>query len=268
MQKKLYHSGIDRISLVARDTYVLTFKNPEMSRQVAAGQFVEIKIPHCAEILWRRPFSIHDVDINKGLVHILFHAIGRGTQTLTLLKQSEKLEILGPLGNQFKYDSQLEEAIIVAGGLGIAPFMLMKRELETHGIPMRLFYGVGTADQFCGLDQFNEYAQIHLSTMDGSRGFHGLVTDMLVEYLQDCSHFINKALFVCGPTPMLHAVQLIVEKYNIPAQVSVETIMACGFGACVGCAVPMTHPIPGKKEYYLACKDGPVFDMNEITIND
>jgi dihydroorotate dehydrogenase electron transfer subunit len=266
--KKLYHSRLDNISLVAKDTYVLSFENGEMSRSVSAGQFIEVKVPHCAEILWRRPFSIHDVDPDNGLVRVLFHAIGRGTFALTVLEKNCELDVLGPLGNSFSFDNEVQEVLVVAGGLGIAPFMLLKRQLEQLDIPMRIFYGVASREQFCGLDQLGEYATLHLSTDDGSLGHHGLVTEMLTDYLDSNSNLQSKKIVSCGPTPMMQTVKNIAQKYDIPAQVSLETIMACGFGACVGCAVPMTKPDPGKKEYYLACKDGPVFDINEIIIDD
>jgi len=268
LPKKLYQSRLERISHVARDTYILTLENKELSQNARAGQFIEVKVPHCAEILWRRPFSIHNTDPENGLVHLLFHAVGRGTIALTMLEQNSDVEILGPLGNHFSYADNLQRALVVAGGLGIAPFVLMLRELEERHIPMLLFYGVGSKNQFCGLSQFERYADVHLSTMDGSHGYHGLVTDMLTDFLDKNPARQHWSLFVCGPTPMLRAVQDVSRTYNIAAQVSVETIMACGFGACVGCAVPMKNPIPGKKEYYLACKDGPVFDINEIIIDD
>lgn len=268
LHKKLYHSRLESISLVARDTYLLSFKNQELSRSVSAGHFIEVKVPHCAEILWRRPFSIHDVNPEKGLVYVLFHAVGRGTFALTLLEKNCDLEVLGPLGNHFAINENVQEVIAVAGGLGIAPFMLMQRQLRQRNIPMRLFYGVGSKDQFCGLEQFEKVSTLHLSTDDGSSGHHGLVTELLADYLDKNSDHTSKLLCVCGPTPMMRVVQDITQQYKIAAQVSVETIMACGFGACVGCAVPMTHPESGKKEYYLACKDGPVFDINEIIIND
>ncbi|MBN1481404.1 dihydroorotate dehydrogenase electron transfer subunit [candidate division KSB1 bacterium] len=266
--KRLCRSTLENISHVARNTYVLTFRSHFLSHGVSAGQFLEIKVPQCSDILWRRPFSIHNIDPENDLVHVLFHAIGRGTTVLSMLEIGEGVEILGPLGNHFHYDEHLEEAIVVAGGLGIAPFMLMKRELRQRDIKMQLFYGVNSSDHFCALDQFADYATLHLSTDDGSRGYHGVVTDMLIPYLENLSENASKSLFVCGPTPMLRTVQTIAQQYNIAAQVSVETIMACGFGACVGCAVPMKHPVPGKKEYYLACKDGPVFHMHEIVFDD
>ena len=187
---------------------------------------------------------------------------------LAQLETGAELDILGPLGNYFHYEDSMQEALVVAGGLGIAPFMLMMRELEHRNIPMQLFYGVGSSDRFCGLANFKRYAKIHLCTDDGSLGYHGLVTNMLSDHFEKNSINHTQALFACGPTPMLRAVQNLTKRFDIATQVSVETIMGCGFGACVGCAVPMANPHPGQKEYLLACKDGPVFNMKDIIIDD
>lgn len=266
-QKMLRHCTLSSIEQVARDIFLLSFEDADLCRAVRAGQFVEVKVPQCTEILWRRPFSIHDIHPENNTVDILFHAVGRVTRTLAQLSGHVELDILGPLGNHFHYEQNLREAIVVAGGLGIAPFMLMMRELQERGIAMRLFYGVGGSDQFCRLREFEKYAALHLSTVDGSRGCQGLVTDMLSDYLDRNTNDHASSLYVCGPTAMLRTVKEIARRFDMAAQVSVETVMACGFGACVGCAVPMTTPIPGK-EYFLACKDGPVFDIREVIIDD
>ena len=266
--KILHHYPVRGVEEIARDTYILSFEDADTSRSVRAGQFLEIKVPHCAEILWRRPFSVHNTHPQKNTVDVLFRAVGCGTRSLAHLTPGMELDVLGPLGNHFYYEREMREAIVVAGGLGIAPFMLMMRELEQREIPTQIFYGAGSADQFCDLQAFERYATLHLSTVDGSLGKRGLVTEMLSDYLDRNRDNHGKSLFVCGPTPMLHKVKEIAEYHGTAAQASVETVMACGFGACVGCAVPMANPVPGQKEYFLACKDGPVFDMSEIRIDD
>ena len=266
-EKKLLQARVAEVRKVARDIYLLQFHEPYISRNARAGQFIEIKAPFRPDILWRRPFSIHDVNPDAAVVEILFHAVGRGTEALARLGGGDVIDVLGPLGAGFHYDDELREAIVVAGGLGVAPFRLMQRELASRGVPMTMFYGVGAEDQFYGVDFFDAYADLNLCTVDGSRGYKGVVTDLLIEYLYTCDDLSHRAVYVCGPTPMLRRVQKIVRQHQVPAQVSVETVMACGFGACVGCAVPMANPQPGVKEYYLACKDGPVFNMEEIVIN-
>jgi len=266
--KKLYDSVVVNVIQVAQEIYILRLHEPELCQGVHAGQFVEVKVPHCSDLLWRRPFSIHNIHLARGTIDILFNAVGRGTAAMCHLKSGDVCNILGPLGNHFQYDDSLDHAIVVAGGLGIAPFMLLQRELADRAIPMHLFYGAGSKEQLCHLDVFEQYADVHVSTMDGSMGFKGLVTELLLEFLETFQDRSHSSLYVCGPTPMLRRVKEIAKEFGIPAQVSVETIMACGFGACVGCAVPMVHPRPGVKEYYLACVDGPVFNMENISIND
>ena len=268
MKKKLYQSKVVSVHQCARDIFLLRLHEPALAADSRSGQFVEIQTPQHPDILWRRPFSIHNTVPDEGLVEILFHAIGRGTQALAKTKAGSIVDILGPLGRSFEYEDNLKHALVVAGGLGIAPFKLMQRELARRGVPMTLFYGVGSADQLCDVAFFREQTDLRVSTIDGSQGFHGLVTDLLVDYLQKCDSLEGKTVYVCGPTPMMQRVQEIVTRFDIPAQVTLETIMACGFGACVGCVVRMAQPQRGEKEYFLACKDGPVFKMNEIIIDD
>ena len=264
----MYQPEVVSVQECAKDIHLLQFYEPSMARQAQSGRFIEIKAPNRRDLLWRRPFSIHDAQPENGLVEILFHAVGRGTEALAHMQKGDQLDVFGPLGKSFQYDQNLREAIIVAGGLGIAPFKLMQRELAQRGVSMTLFYGVGIADQFCCLDFFSDNTTLNLSTVDGSKGSRGLVTELLSDYLSSLDNFDRKTIYVCGPTPMMRRVQEIVHEYKISAQVTLETIMACGFGACVGCAVPMAFPQPGIKEYFLACKDGPVFNMEEIILND
>ena len=241
---------------------------PYIAENARAGHFVNIRINKNTNIVWRRPFSVHNTAAGAGTFDILFHVVGKGTRLLKKKQPGETVEILGPLGNTFSFDEQTKEAILVAGGLGIAPFLQLLRQLADSSIKKTLFYGVDTASRFCCLDQLQQAgAEIHLSTEDGSEGAQGLVTNLLEEYLQTLPETESRCLYVCGPTPMLASVQKLADRFNIKAQVSVETVMACGFGACMGCAVPMRHPTETGK-FYLACKDGPVFSLNEIKIDD
>jgi dihydroorotate dehydrogenase electron transfer subunit len=194
--------------------------------------------------------------------------VGRGTKVLGDIEPGEKLNILGPLGNTFTHPPDLQEAILVAGGLGIAPFPLLCRELLERKVKITIFYGAGTAEQFCCLDFFEtQGADLHLTTDDGSRGERGFVTDSLETYLKKQESLKGRELFVCGPTPMLSQTRSLVLSLGIRAQVSVENKMACGFGACMGCPVERTES-SGYKKYALACKDGPVFYMDEIEFDD
>ena len=266
----LTEATVEHLETVAENTYRMCLFEPHIAQTSHAGQFVNIQIAQGATIFWRRPFSIHSTNPESGIFEILFNAVGRGTQVLKKNKNGAKLNLVGPLGNTFNHALHLEEIIIVAGGLGIAPFKLLLQDLKKQQLKKTVFFGVASTANLCCLDEFSRLgAECHISTKDGSKGYHGFVTDDLQNYLEelpDSSH--HRELLVCGPTPMLRKVQEIAQTFQINAQVSVENIMACGFGACMGCPVQLVHPHDDGKRYLLACKDGPVFNMGEILLND
>jgi len=239
---------------------------PQIAAVAQAGNFIELQVTECFEAFWRRPISIHDADSENGTIDLLVKSVGKGTRVLQQMHVGQSIDVLGPLGNSFSLQPDTKRAIMVAGGIGIAPFSLLARTLKKNNIPSILFYGMGSANQLCGIDFIKDAAKVIYTTMDGSLGEKGVITNPLLAYLaeNDTSH---TQIFACGPTPMLKGVQLIALEEQIPAQVSVETIMACGFGACVGCAVPLQNPQPGVQEFVLACKDGPVFNSKEIVID-
>jgi dihydroorotate dehydrogenase electron transfer subunit len=268
-RKFVLTSPVRAIEELARNTYRLSIYAPEIARTCRPGNFINVLVPHCEEIYWRRPFSIHQKNSQEGTIDIFFVAVGRGTNALKDLQPGNFLDVIGPLGNRFDYPSTMKEAIAVAGGSGIAAFQFLLQDLKSWSGQKTLFYGSKSAQNFCCLEEFRELgAELHLSTEDGSKGEKGLVTDALESYLKTNDNNKGRELFVCGPTPMLKKVQEMTQQIGISAQVSVENKMACGFGACMGCPVTIAHPQPGGKKYWLACKDGPVFPINEILLDD
>jgi dihydroorotate dehydrogenase electron transfer subunit len=268
-QKNIHITTVRSIQQVAHDIYLMILAGKSIASAARAGQFINIAIPQCSEILWRRPFSIHRTDPQKETFEILFHALGRGTQALKNMKSGDALDIIGPLGNSFQISTHLHHALIIAGGLGIAPFALLVQEFAARKIQSTVFYGAKSEQNLCGVQELAEYgAACHISTEDGSRGFKGFVTDLFAGYLAKKPATAGTEIFVCGPTPMLKRVRETAIVHNIPAQVSVENLMACGFGACVGCPVQIASPGDAETQYWLACKDGPVFYLDKITFDD
>ena len=260
---------VQSINHVAEETYNITLYGPYIAGLAHAGQFINISVPRVNDILWRRPFGIHRTNAEEGTFDIVFKVIGRGTKALMQVKTGEKLDIIGPLGNHFSYPPDLKEAIMVAGGLGIAPFPMLIQDTQNHKLQHTLFYGTKSKDQFCCLDFFEKSVHdLRLTTEDGTIGEKGLITDSLERYLKGLDTKEGKYIYVCGPTPLLAKVKQLASHFNIRAQVSVETIMACGFGACMGCPVPLEKPTKDGRKYLLACKDGPVFNMEDIIIDD
>ncbi len=250
---------------VAQGTFRLTFSEPEWAHQAHAGHFINVQIPAYGEILWRRPFSVHRVDRDRGTVDILYTVVGRGSAALSRMQPGESLNVVGLLGNTFSWDTNLKHAIVVAGGVGIAPFLLLLQDLAGSSIKTTVLYGVRSAAYLCSVAEMQSLgANVLVTTEDGSYGEKGVITEMAEAFLTATAQEGGRALFVCGPSAMLHRMQQLLLSHPLPAQVTVENLMACGFGACVGCVVPLVTPRADGSAYALACKDGPVFSMQEI----
>ena len=251
---------------IAEGTYFLGFESPEIVSAAKPGQFVMIRMSGGTSPLLRRPFSICGIN-NEKLVCILYRVIGQGTAMISQKKSGETITVLGPLGQGFELPKGDEKPILVAGGIGIAPLIYLSQVLEREDIEFM--------SGFCSSNEivdtaltYNPVKKMSLATDDGTRGYKGFVTDLLDRYLRQNIADKNRfSVFSCGPSPMLKAVASIALKWNVPCQVSLEARMACGLGACQGCAVK-ARPRNGETLYYHVCKDGPVFDFNDIGWGD
>jgi len=207
------------------------------------GQFFHIKCSFDNAFRLRRPFSLHR-KLKDGF-EILFERKGSGTRFLSCLKKGDILDILGPCGNGFKIMEG--NPIIVGGGIGIAPLFELALNLKEPIVAI----GARTKDSLLCMNDFRACGISPIvSTDDGSLGFKGKITHILENYITHSS-----IIYACGPKEMLNAVIEIAKKRNIPAQISVEEMIACGVGACFACAYKT------KDGYKRVCKDGPVFDI-------
>ena len=251
--------------LVARENlggpYVLlTFRHPETARETRAGQFVMIKAGLSAEPPLRRPFSILSLDPGRETFTLFVKAVGEGTRALALLGASDLAQCLGPLGRPFQPPPAGTEALLVAGGYGIAPFLLFCEELARSGHRARVFYGGRTAADLQLRDRFDPPPV--LATEDGSLGQRGHVTAPLESYLDSRPGPVR--LYACGPEAMLHAVARLAEKRGLAAEVSLDPWMGCGVGTCLGCVVSIQGPEEARARYRCACTEGPVFDAATV----
>ena len=228
-------------------------------------------------ILLRRPFSFTDIapGENKTDVEILYCARGPGTLRMTSLREGGRVSIIGPLGNGFSVPEGGKTALLVAGGMGIAPLVHLQRFLSQNHPNIRIvsFIGAKTAQELPYGPQ-NELAgseyrvEAIQATDDGSAGFKGPITLCLEEWLQKNGPFSSQCvIYSCGPEVMLARIAEIAKIQDMPCQVSLERMMACGIGLCQSCAVECI--VPGSKEtvYKLCCEDGPVFDSREVAWN-
>ncbi len=224
---------------------------PAIAGTAEPGQFLHLRISSGSPSpLLRRPFSINDVQGDR--VSILYEVKGAGTKLLSKMLPGETLDVIGPLGMGFDIDPQKREHLLVAGGMGLAPMGLLARSLKGMKLKPELLYGCRSSAELVkpGI------TGCQISSEDGSCGKKGLVTSLLLDRLRICR---DPAVYACGPWPMLKAVAGICHKNNIPCQVSLESFMACGVGACQGCVVKNSDG-----NYVSVCDKGPVFNSRQI----
>lgn len=245
-----------KITQVYRDGSFLklTFSAPELAREAKPGQFLNVRVSETLDPLLRRPFSIHDVVGDE--MSVLISLRGKGTEILSEKKVGDELNILGNLGNFFPEPDQSKTPVFIAGGVGIAPFLFFARSVSTRP---KLLFGARKAEMIPDLSLYEEVADVEISTEDGSRGVKGSVLDIM-----DNCDIGGCVFYACGPEGMLRAIASGLSSrpdsmIRAKAYFSLETYMACGFGACKGCAVETSSG-----EMKLACQDGPIFPWNEV----
>jgi dihydroorotate dehydrogenase electron transfer subunit len=238
---------------------LLTFRHPEVAAEARAGQYVMIKAGTSADLPLRRPFSVMAVSPRDESFTIFLKAVGAGSRALADLRAGETAQCLGPLGRPFTAPPEKGEALLVAGGYGIAPFALLCDELLRQGRTARVFYGGRTAGDLQVRSAFAERGvPLVAATEDGTLGHRGRVTEALEAYLD--AGAARPALFACGPDAMLHAVARLAARRGLPAEVSLDPWMGCGIGTCLGCVVPIQRGHEPRPRYRCACTEGPVFD--------
>lgn len=234
--------------------FLLAFRAPALARAVKPGQFIHIKVSSGLEPFFRRPFSVYRAC--RGEVQIFFEPVGRGSRLLAAKKKGDTLDVMGPLGKPFTPPSRdVEQIVCVAGGIGVAPFMILSDKIKAHKAEKVLLYGGRTKAQTFAMTPFrNNGMKTFIATDDGSVGVQGRVSELFSKIALAPSTMI----YTCGPRPMMAAVQAFARRHGLKGEASCEEVMACGLGACLGCSIPTT------KGYQTVCHDGPVFNLNEL----
>ncbi|HXK08335.1 MAG TPA: dihydroorotate dehydrogenase electron transfer subunit [Vicinamibacteria bacterium] len=243
--------------------FLLTFQHEETAREARPGQFVMIKAGVSAEPPLRRPFSILSVDAERDTFTLFVKAVGRVSGALAAMAPGDKALCLGPLGRPFTLPPDHTEALLVAGGYGIAPFRFLGVELRRAGARARLLYGGRTAADLPLLERLSGLGlDVVPVTEDGSLGERGLVTLPLEAYLDRAPGPVR--LYACGPEAMMHAVARIAAARSLPAEVSLDPWMGCGIGTCLACVVRVQGEEEERWRYRCACTEGPVFDAARV----
>ncbi len=244
----------------------------------------DLKDKAAKQVMLRRPFSFSDVVVTPTAdgpcvkVEILYCVLGPATVRMMSLKKGDSLSVLGPLGNGFSVPENIKHALLIAGGMGSPPILHLASHLKHHypDVDVVSFLGARNIEDlpftvkignFKGL-VLEEFELIrvpsHIATDDGSAGFDGFVTDCMRHWLEkNTIDPTAAAVFACGPEPMLASTAKLAKDYQLPCQVSMERMMACGIGLCQSCAVE-TKKDDNHTEYQLCCKNGPVFDAEKV----
>lgn len=260
------NARVIRNSRIIGNYYTLVIEQATMARSALPGQFVMVKVNDAsAQPLLRRPFGIHSVQQNR--IAILYEVLGPGTRILSQRKTGDCVDLIGPLGNGFAYrrpQGAGRKPLLVAGGMGVAPLLFLAQRLACRGprYPIgdtKVLIGAKTKSQMLCENEFRRLGcAVDVATDDGSKGFKGRVTDLLKLSLRPTNQGPRATLYACGPRPMLREIARIALALKMPAYLSLEEHMACGIGACLGCAV-RTH-----QGYKRVCSEGPVFGAEEI----
>jgi dihydroorotate dehydrogenase electron transfer subunit len=255
---KQLNTNIISTTEVIPETRLFWLDAPKIADMTRPGQFVMVR---CGEdTLLRRPISVHRVDGNR--LALLVAVVGKGTLWLSERKKGEKIDIFGPMGNGFTLHPDADNLLLVAGGIGIAPLVFLVDRALADGKKVTLIAGARHADHLLPVSSsqhlFNAgmmAASINVinATGDGSEGFKGMATDLIPHYLDGIDQ-----VFACGPVEMYRTMAEMPELEGTSVQVSLEIMMGCGIGVCYGCTIRT------KKGLKQVCKDGPVFDIEEI----
>lgn len=249
-----YSARVTSNRKTAADTFWLEFDAPPIAAAAVPGQFVMLGLglDDVAAPFLPRPFSVGWRD-EAGRIGLLIRRFGPGTQRLTALRSGEEVLLLGPLGRGFRWEKD-RPLVCVAGGVGLAPFLFLAQEARQAGSAVSILYGEQTADRVFDPYLIEELTGVRpdIYTDDGTAGKTGRV----VEAVEQSP---GSALFGCGPTPMLQALERRARAVDMPLQVSVEEHMGCGIGTCQGCVVRATSG-----EWIKSCTEGPVFSSEEL----
>lgn len=248
----------------APNQFELILYAPPIAETALPGQFVQLRPLPTLSPLLRRPYSILRTNPDKGVMSLFYSVRSLFTELLSLKPVGSSVRLLGPLGNWFQPVRSVRRHLLAAGGFGAPPLCFLASKLAPSlkaDEELVILCGVRSRDLLVGLDEFRALgAQVQVATEDGSQGKAGLLTELLQEHLEGEG---SCAVYACGPNRMLKAIAQLCLQRGIPCQLSLDSPMPCGIGACLGCAVKVSLP-EGGYWYKRACVEGPVFQAHEL----
>jgi len=253
--KRIVAQVISKTELMP-EIYLLWLHVPEIAGTAQPGQFVMVRCGEGNDPLLRRPLSIHRTAGGEQIA-LLFNVVGRGTWLLSQFEESDLIDLVGPLGRGYSLQPDSTSFLLVAGGIGVSPLVFLADELLKQSKVVSMILGATSAGLLYPRSLLPPSLQLEVVTEDGTEGSKGVVTDLIAD-------FIGRAdqVFACGPVSMYRSMLACDCVQGKAVQVSLEVMMGCGVGACYGCTIKTRR---GLKQ---VCKDGPVFDLNDVAFEE
>jgi dihydroorotate dehydrogenase electron transfer subunit len=253
MAKRIEDLRVIEKKILNKDFFVLKLASDTEIPEMKPGQFAQVRVDGSRDTFLRRPLSIHDVDYSVNAFTLLVQIAGKGTLALSGLNEGDSLNLIYPLGNSFTMPAAGEKILLTGGGCGIAPLLFLAKYLNLQGFIPDILLGFRNRERIIEYDEYTKAGKVYLATEDGSEGEKGYLT----------THFILKQgkydrVYCCGPLPMMKAVAAFSKKKGLICEVSLENLMACGFGVCLCCSV---ETVNGNLS---TCVDGPIFNVNDL----
>ena len=238
-----------------KDNFLLILQSPHPVSDIFPGQFINVEIKEATEIFLRRPFSVLDVDYEQQTISLLVKILGRGSKKLTEASAGQTINAIFPLGNSFTLPDKSDRILLIGGGSGVAPMLFLAKICGSDPANVTVLIGAKSASDHIDISAYQSFGQFFFTTEDGSLGEKGYVTNHPV--FTEQLHQFSK-IYTCGPDLMMKAIGKSAIKENVFCEVSLENMMACGFGVCL-CCVENT-----KTGHKCVCTDGPVFNVNDL----
>jgi dihydroorotate dehydrogenase electron transfer subunit len=239
--------------LLNEDYFILELSGRQKLPEILPGQFVQIRVDNEKTVFLRRPISVFDVDYRENRLSLLIKRVGAGTEALARLREKEIVNLILPLGNSFSIGSKSEKSLLVGGGVGVAPLLLLARLLKAGSHSFKFLLGYQTQKDIIEKERFASLGEVLITTDDGSYGYEGLVTGH-----PELSEGTYDRIYCCGPEPMMKAIASMARKQDKFCEVSLENTMACGYGVCLCCVVETD------RGNVCTCTEGPVFNIIEL----
>lgn len=256
---KLVQAKLVKKEQLKQDIFKFGVESKEIVTLAKPGQFLEIRVSENVVPFLRRPISIHNIDKENNIIEFIFQVRGQGTEILSKKEEGDNIDILGPLGESGFDLKEYKNVAVIGGGIGIFPLYELVKSAPKDVITTT-YLGFRNKELVTLEKEFEEASSCFvLTTDDGSYGKNGFAINYLKEDIKENKY---DAIYACGPMPMLKAVQELSKETGIPAYVSLEKLMGCGLGACLGCNVMNVK----KGAYDKVCKDGPVFLATDVEL--